>query len=397
MRIVVNDHSGHAFPIQLSRQLATDGHEVLHAYSTRFQSPKGDLDIRPTDPPGLTISPITIRLPFVKYSLLRRRKQEIEYARHLIGKMRTFRPDVILSGTTPLFVQQYVQAYTRRAGIKFIYWCQDIYTIAIADILRRRVGWLGLPISGYFRRLEARLLRDSTHVITITEDFCPIFREWHVPPDKVTCIPNWAPVDHVRPAPKINTWSEQHQLTNKICLTYSGTLGLKHNPGMLLAVARDFRDRSDIVILVISEGLGADFLKKEQQRLGLDNLQILPFQDFRVMEQVLGASDVLLGILEQEAGLFSVPSKVLTYLCAGKPIVLAVPRENLSARIIRDNKAGFCVDPSDTREFCDRIRELIEQPLLRSQASRNARAYAETHFRIRDISQRFMNVFNSGS
>lgn len=393
MRVVVNDHSGHAFPIQLSRQLAAEGHEVLHAYSTTFQSPKGDLDRLASDPPGLAIFPITTREPFAKYSLIKRRRQEIEYARCLVDRMKSFQPDVILSGTTPLFVQQHVQAYTRKSDIKFVYWCQDIYTIAIADIIRKRIGWPGMPLGHYFRRLESDLLRKSTHVISITEDFSSILKEWRVDPARVTCIPNWAPMERLRPVEKRNPWSLRHGLADKICVTYSGTLGLKHNPDMLLAAAKYFQPRPDVVLLVISEGLGADFLQREKEHQGLDNLLLLPFQDFEVMDQVLGASDVLLGILEKQAGLFSVPSKVLTYLCAGKPIVLAVPPDNLSARIIRENEAGFCVDPGDSPAFCNCIRELIEQPSLRGKVSRNARAYAEKHFRIQDISRRFMHVF----
>ena len=43
LRIAVHDYSGHPFQVQLSRALAERGHEVLHLYSTRFQTPRGPL------------------------------------------------------------------------------------------------------------------------------------------------------------------------------------------------------------------------------------------------------------------------------------------------------------------------------------------------------------------
>lgn len=113
------------------------------------------------------------------------------------------------------------------------------------------------------------------------------------------------------------------------------------------------------------------------------------------MEQVMGASDVLLGLLEEKAGHFSVPSKILTYLCARKPIVLAAPSRNLSTRIVQDSGAGFCVDPGDEKAFCLKLKHLIEEPSLRESLSINGRTYAEKNFCIRNIADRFMEVLSA--
>ena len=45
LRILVSDYSGHPFQVQLSRELARRGHEVIHSYSAGFQTPKGNLAI----------------------------------------------------------------------------------------------------------------------------------------------------------------------------------------------------------------------------------------------------------------------------------------------------------------------------------------------------------------
>ena len=39
----------------------------------------------------------------------------------------------------------------------------------------------------------------------------------------------------------------------------------------------------------------------------------------------LGSADILLGLLEPEATAFSIPSKVLSYMSAGRPIVGLMP------------------------------------------------------------------------
>ena len=47
MRIVMQDYSGHAFPVELSRWLASKGREVLHLYSKDIEAPRGRLAIEP--------------------------------------------------------------------------------------------------------------------------------------------------------------------------------------------------------------------------------------------------------------------------------------------------------------------------------------------------------------
>lgn len=394
MRIVVNDHSGHSFTIQLSRQLALLGHKVLHAYSTSFQSPKGDFTVK-ADEINLEIMPIANKKNFVKYSIFKRRKQEIEYANILIDKLKWFKPEVILIGNTPLFVQKHVQDFCLKNNIRFIYWCQDIYAIAIEKIARKKIGLLGWPVWQFFYSLEKKLLKRSDAIISITEDFDSIFNQWGINKHKITSIPNWASLGQIPTVEKLNSWSIKHSLQNKFCVIYSGTLGLKHNPAILLNAARFFKERDDIEFIVISEGIGADFLKKQKKELDVNNLHILPFQAFIDLPNILGTADILVAILEEDAGVFSVPSKVLTYLCSQKPIAISVPSNNLSAKIVTENKAGLFSDSNDFEAFNDNIQQLIDNPTLRDELGLNGRKYAEENFKIEKIATKFLQIFEA--
>jgi putative colanic acid biosynthesis glycosyltransferase WcaI len=106
---------------------------------------------------------------------------------------------------------------------------------------------------------------------------------------------------------------------------------------------------------------------------------------------VLGSADVLTAILEPDAGVFSVPSKVLTYLCARRPLLLAVPAENLAAKIVDQNKAGLVVDPKDVQSFLKSADRLRREERQREIFANNARAYAESHFEIQAIADKFEN------
>src|SRR5699024_5479195 len=127
---------------------------------------------------------------------------------------------------------------------------------------------------------------------------------------------------------------------------------------------------------------------------GLDNLVLLPFQPFEHMPEVLASADVLMALLEKDAGVFAVPSKVLTYLCAQRPLLLSVPPENLSARIVREQNAGATSSPEDAAAYVTEGQKLLKDALLREKMAANARAYAEKTFDINLITNRFEAIIH---
>jgi glycosyltransferase involved in cell wall biosynthesis len=318
MRIVVGDYAGHPFQVQLSRELARRGHTVLHQHFADFQTPKGRLKIEDGDPATLSIEAVTLGRPFAKHSFLKRRFQEVEVGKLFAEKMRRFAPDVVLASNFPLDTLNQVRRACKSGGWKFVFWQQDIYSMAIDRILSQKLGLLGRLIGKKYTALEKSLLRASDAVVTISEDFLPwLTKTFGVDRNHVTVIENWAPLDEIVPKPKENAWSKEKGLADKKVVLYTGTLGMKHDPSQILAVAKALQSQPDVAVVVVSEGPAARWLADQARDHGLSCLSVLGFQPFNVYPNVLGSADVLISILEPDAGAFSVPSKVLSYLCAG--------------------------------------------------------------------------------
>ncbi|MBV8536559.1 MAG: glycosyltransferase family 4 protein [Alphaproteobacteria bacterium] len=386
MKILVHD-SGHAFPLQLSRHLAGRGHEVLHLYAASLHIPRGPVAPRPDDPANFTVRGISIGRPIDKYGYLKRVFQERAYGRLLAEEIVAFRPDVVLGGTASPDVQAAAVDICRKLGIGFVFWVQDLNAIAIDRLLRHKLPVLG-PLAGrHYLRLEQRLLRQSDAVIAITEDFLPIFAGWGIARSRIHVIENWAARDDLPVCPRANAWSAEHGLNDKLVFLYSGTLGLKHNPELLLGLARSFAGRPDIRVVVVSEGLGADWLRAHAA--GVDNFMLLPYQPFERLAEVTATGDVLVALLEADAGAFSVPSKILTYLCAGRPILASVPAENLATRVLARAGAGVAVPPGDAPGFYAAASAFAGSAERRTRLGNNALDYAAKTFDIRAIGERF--------
>ncbi|MEM1128509.1 MAG: glycosyltransferase family 4 protein [Bacteroidota bacterium] len=396
MRLFVHDFAGYPYPIHLSRALARRGHTVWHAYCGSLRTtPGGELTPRPDDASTLEIRRLELDRPLEKYAFVTRWRQENQFGRLVAREVARLQPDVVVSGNAPLDTQRHLWRAAQRHGARTVFWVQDLIGVAAARILKTKIPVVGHVAGAYYLNLEQRLLRASDAAVLITEDFRPLLEDWGVRRATTHVVENWTPLEEMPLRPADNAWAQQHDLVDKRCLIYAGTLAMKHNPSLLLELARQVQDQPDVRVVVLSEGLGATWLREQQAAHGLDNLVLLGFEPFERMPDVLAAADILVAVLEPDAGVFSVPSKVLAYLCAQRPILLAVPPENLAARIITDHDAGAVVPPHDLDGFVRAAQALLADPSRRDRQGRHARHYAETTFDIERISDQFEAVLRS--
>ncbi len=389
MRIIVHDYSGHPFQIQLSRELAKRGHDVLHLYSASFQTPQGALVKRPDDPAGFAIEGVKLPSEFKKDSYVARLFQEMDYGRMVADRIKAYKPDIVLSGNTPLDAQQRIQQASVAIKARFYFWLQDIYSEAIYRFLSKKMMGVGQVVGLRYKALEYSLLSKSDGVVAITDDFASILEAKGVAKSKLNVIENWAPLDELQPVANDNDWATANMPLGKTKIVYSGTLGLKHNPDLLLEVARQVEDAH---VYVFSEGKAAEYLKTQAQSQNIANLSVRPWVPFQDLVKMLSGADVFVAMIEEEAGIFCVPSKVLTYFSVGRPILAAIPQGNLARRLIERENAGLVANPDSMDDIIAKARELLGDDELRRKMGQNGRQYAQTTFDIQAITDKFQAV-----
>ena len=393
--VVVHDFSGHPFQVQLARHLATprdsapEGIRATHVYCPSFLTPRGNVD--DTGNSRFKSIGIALRRPFAKYSGPRRFLQELEYGWRLSRHIRRIDPDVIVSANTPLLAALIFHVAMKIGRRPVVFWQQDVYSEAMGLHLAARFGFVGRLAGRFFLRVEKWLVRSSERVVVISDAFLDTLGDWKVDLDVVDVIENWAPLDELPVRPRPNDWSERHGITDdQTVLLYAGTLGLKHEPSLLLDVARAFRDRPDVRVIVASEGVGAQALAADAE--SADCLEQLPFQPYDELPDMLSTADVLMVLLEADAGGFSVPSKVLTYHCAGRAILGSMPLENLASTNIVNTGSGVVVGAGDADAFVAAAVALVDNKERRVAMGDAARSYAERVFDIESITERFETI-----
>jgi glycosyltransferase involved in cell wall biosynthesis len=101
---------------------------------------------------------------------------------------------------------------------------------------------------------------------------------------------------------------------------------------------------------------------------------------------------VLITLLDSDAGTFAVPSKTLAYLCAGRAVIIAAPGANKAARVVEEAQAGLIVSPDDPTGIVAAAERFLQDRALLAQCASNGRRYAEQHFSIDAIADRFLEV-----
>ncbi|HEY6474009.1 MAG TPA: glycosyltransferase family 4 protein [Acidimicrobiales bacterium] len=390
---MVHDYSGHPGQAQLSRALARRGYEVTHQHCPSYATGKGSLHHQHGDPSTLVFESVSMDGMFAKYSAFTRIRQELDYGRTAAQRIAAKDPSVAVISNVPLLAHAVLARHLSRRGIPMVFWHQDIYSEAIGVAARRRLPLLGHGIARIAERVERTIARRSKAVVAISPTFLERLSEWGVG-HKATVVPNWAPIEELPVRPAKNEWSRRMGLDGHPVVLYSGTLGLKHDPSILALIAAQLRDsHPEARVVVVSEGKGRDWLEAWKAEHQADNLVLLDFQPYEDLPDMMASAEVLVAILEPDASKFSVPSKVLTYLCSGRPILGVLPSDNSVAEILSSYRAGRVVDPSDRDQVAHEAVALLDSPDSCASMGRAGRRYAEATFSPDVAADQFLQVF----
>lgn len=395
LRIQLHDFAGHPFQADLSRELARRGFVVDHVFSAQYSSGKGRLHHDEGDPASLTFTPIGVDAEFDKYSPVARSRYELAYATAWKKHTRETRPDVVFACNVPLLTLNRFRVWAGRARQPWILWHQDIFSRAMGDELDRRFPRaIARPGRAYFTSRERKAVARATRVVAIGDEFRRLYDAWGIDPASIEIIPNWAPVDDIKPTERDNSWSlERLDSGRGLRLLYAGMLGRKHNPQLLIDLLDAISVSHDAELVVVSEGDGAEDVHQAGATRPEANITVLPFQSAEDLPRVLGSGDVLVAILEPEASRFSIPSKVLSYMSAGRPILGLMPADNPAAADIL--ATGGLVAPPDAegiRAAAAWVDGLVADPELIESTGKSARRLAEDKFGIEPITDQFVAI-----
>ena len=280
------------------------------------------------------------------------------------------RPDVLLVVSPPLGLAATAILLSRLWSVQYVFDVEDLQPDSASDL-----GMLPRWAVKLLYKVENAAYRHARLVTTLTTSMRQKIVDKGFREDKVELFePRMDESFLDLAAEEGNAFRRRYDLGEKFLVTHSGNMGVKQGLDVILDAAALNRNDDSMLFLCVGNGADCERIKRRAAQLDLGNVRFVPLLDEKDFRGLMAASDVCLVTQQQSVSEIAFPSKIVTYLAAGRPIIASVNPECEVARITRESGAGSVVDAENPLALLEAVRGLRNADLRK--AGENARAYA---------------------
>ncbi len=292
------------------------------------------------------------------------------------GGMLAGRHDVAFMYSPPLTTGLAGWGLRRLYGMPFVVNVQDLFPQSPID--------LGLMkdrrLIRFFEGLE-RLIYRTADALTVHSEG----NRRHVlnkggQPDSVRVVPNWVDTDFIQPGPRDNSFRQAFGLDDRFVVQFAGVMGYSQDLDTVVRAAALLRDQPDILFQLVGDGVERIRLEERAKVLRLTNIMFTALQPRERYPMTVLASDACLVTLHKEVRTPVVPSKLLSVMAAGKPVLMSVDLAGDAPAIVRAADCGICVPPGQPVQLAEAVLRLKRDPTRAARMGANGRRYVELHF-----------------
>lgn len=286
-------------------------------------------------------------------------------------------PDVIICGSPPLetaFVGIVLGKMWRRP---FVILAQDMpvqAALAVGMLKSGRIARAALAFEGALYRRAAR-------VVTISDRFFSPLRDLRVRPSAISHIPNWVDTEALspqRPSPSMR--ARLGASDDDFLVLHAGNMGQKQALQHVVDAAGSFSNDSGVQIAIVGHGPQVPELRSAIAGRSLLRIRLLPLLAAEEVPAMLAAADALLVSQRAQVVDSVLPSKTLSYMASGRPIIAAVDRLSATADLVLAADCGIVVAPEDAEALAAGIERLHRDPDMCLRMGSNGRKYAVKRF-----------------
>lgn len=226
------------------------------------------------------------------------------------------------------------------------------------------------------RTVEYSIYRRAQSVLVLTEGFAEELLRHGLNDLKLQVVRDSEDAAGLTPTTNREETRQRHGLDpDQPLVTHIGGIGRKQ--GLQVAVQAAAADQTGACWLVVGNGPERPAIKRSAPP---GRMRVLPFLPRPQLADLLAASD--LALLTQRHGVIEsvIPSKLITYMAAGLPVVASVHADSEAARLIRRAECGLVVKPEAPDALQRAVTELLADPPRRRRLGAAGRSFAAREF-----------------
>ena len=329
---------------------------------------------------------IEFELPYSNsMSFLQRVKIFFSFAFKSIKVALTEKYDVVFATTTPLTagIPGIAAKWLKRKP--FVFEVRDLW-----PELPKAMGVIKNPvILSLMSMLEWVSYRSADRLIGLSPGIVQGITKRGVAPEKVALIPNGCDLNIF--AGEHESWRPAQVAESDLMAIFTGTHGLANGLDAVIAVATELkkRQRDDIKLVLVGDGMKKKDLQLQAQKLELNNVVFHDPVNKDKLAGLMASADLGLQILANIPAFYygTSPNKFFDYIAAGLPVLNNYP--GWLAEMIEEKQCGFSVPPESPERFADALEKAADnREELKSMGVRAQELAREEFDRVK-MSQQF--------
>jgi colanic acid biosynthesis glycosyl transferase WcaI len=263
------------------------------------------------------------------------------------------RPDLLLVVSPPLGLAVNAILLSRLWRIPYVFDVEDMQPDSAAEL-----GMLPSWALGFLYKVEKAAYSHAALVTTLTRGMRNRIVEKGIPTEKVALLEARADDSLLDiEAREGGAFRQRYGLENKFLATHSGNMGVKQGLDVIVDAAALNRSDDSMQFLLVGDGAECGRIQRRVAELELRNVRFLPLLDAAEFRGLLAASDICLLTQQKSVSDIVFPSKIVTYLAAGRPVIASVNPNCEIAETVRESGAGRVVAPEDGAALLAAIKE----------------------------------------
>jgi len=308
----------------------------------------------------------------------------------VIGGLFSERPNLIVGYSPPLLVGLsgwFLRLCTRAP---FLLGVQDLHPQAYIDqgILKNSA------LIGLLERLEKLVYLAASAITVHSEGNLQHIRSVvNSSRKKIHVLPNWVDTEKTKPIPTDQRFSELFNPEGRWVVGYAGTLGLSQGSGVLLDAAVKLLNQEEILFLLVGDGVDKMALCDRAEAEGIKNVRFVPMVPATDYAKIVSLFDVGIVTLNRKVKTPVIPSKIISLMACGCPIIGCLPERGEAAETIRKSGSGEVVGPDDAGALKESILGLFSDKTKCAEYSRNGRNEAVRNYSPKSAVESIENIF----
>ncbi len=317
-------------------------------------------------------------LPHHNVNYLVRGLSQLLMPLQFLRKLRQYKinPDaaVIYSPPLPLAL---VGTWLRRSGVRTLLNIQDLFPQNAIDL-----NILRSPMQiKFFQALERYAYRTSDIVTVHSEGNRRMLLAQHPELEpKLKLLHNWVDIDHHSPGKAFVDFRAKWGITQKHIAVFAGVMGPSQYLDLILDIASQMQDESDLLFLMVGDGKEKPRLQKLAADRGLNNVRFEGFISREVYPDLLSACSIGLVCLSPQNKTPVVPGKILGHMASGLPVAAFVHTASDAHSLIADAQCGVSADSGDINGCVTAMKKIMARAPEFHRIGQLGKNYAATNF-----------------